>query len=72
MEGCPYCQKVRKKAEELGLDFIWRNYQSAKGEDNWAYKIGGKAQVPLLVDQSKDVVMYESDDIIQYLEDNYS
>lgn len=72
MEDCPYCHKVRQKMNELGLDFIYRSYLKSKGEDNWGYKIGGKTQVPLLVDQSKDVVMYESDEIIAYLEENYA
>jgi glutaredoxin 2 len=35
-------------------------------------KLGGKAQVPFLVDQSKGVMMYESGDIVEYLEKNYS
>jgi glutathione S-transferase len=72
MEDCPYCQKVRRKMNELGLDFIYRSYLKSKGEDNWGYKIGGKTMVPLLVDQQKNVAMYESDDIIAYLEENYS
>lgn len=72
MEDCPYCQKVRRKMNQMGLDFIYRSYLKANGEDNWAYKIGGQTQVPLLVDQSKNVVMYESSDIIEYLEENYS
>ena len=30
-------------------------------------KIGGKRQVPFLVDNERNVQMYESDDIIEYL-----
>ena len=72
LEDCPYCQKVRRKMNELGIDFIYRSHQSEKMEKSWGYQIGGKTQVPLLVDQSKDIVMYESADIINYLEENYS
>ena len=32
---------------------------------------GGKQQVPYLVDTDKEVAMYESDDIMDYLELNY-
>ena len=70
--GCPYCLKVINKMTELGLDFIFRSHQFEKAQDSWGMKIGGKTQVPLLVDQSKGIVMYESGDIIEYLEKNYS
>lgn len=33
---------------------------------------GGKRQVPYLVDTDKDVAMYESNDIIEYIRDNYA
>jgi glutaredoxin 2 len=72
MEDCPFCQKVRRKMNELGIDFIYRSYRKSDGQENWGYKIGGQTQVPLLVDQSKNVVMYESGDIIAYIEENYS
>lgn len=57
---------------ELGLDFIYRSSLKSRGEENWGYKIGGQTQVPFLVDQSKNVTMYESDDIVAYLEENYA
>ena len=70
--GCPYCIKVLKKLNELNLDFIWRSHDFMAGENSWGFKIGGKTQVPLLVDQHKDVALYESDAIMEYLEENYS
>jgi len=70
--GCPYCQKVLKKMNELKIDFIWRSHDFMAGENSWGFKIGGKTQVPLLLDQQKGVVMYESDAILEYLDDNYS
>ena len=70
--GCPYCIKTLKKLNELNLDFIWRSHDFMAGENSWGFKIGGKTQVPLLVDQQKGVTMYESDAIMQYLDENYS
>lgn len=70
--GCPYCQKVLKKLDELKIDFIWRSHDFMKGEESFGFKLGGKTQVPLLVDQQKNVIMYESDAIIQYLEESYA
>ncbi len=34
-------------------------------------KLGGKEQVPFLVDADKGEMMYESDDIVAYLQANY-
>lgn len=35
-------------------------------------KLGGKQQVPFLVDTENGEMMYESDDIVAYLEENYA
>jgi len=72
-ESCPYCQKVRQRMTELDLDYICRNV-SGDGSKKAALltKLGGMVQVPFLVDSGRDVAMYESDDIIKYLEKNYS
>ena len=32
---------------------------------------GGKRQTPFLVDEERQITMYESDDIIEYLADTY-
>lgn len=72
-EGCPYCQRVRAKMTELDLDYICRNVRdggSRKAE--LLTKLGGMVQVPFLVDTTRNVAMYESEDIIKYLEKNYS
>ena len=73
-EGCPYCGKVRQKMTDLHLDYICRNVpkDAVQKREETLLKIGGKAQVPFLVDPEKDVKMYESDDIIAYLEENYA
>lgn len=70
--GCPYCQKVMAKMNELKLDFIFRSHDFMDGENSRSFKLGGKTQVPFLVDSEKGVQMYESGDIIAYLEENYS
>ena len=72
-EGCPYCQKVRYKMTELDLDYISRNvFGGGSKKAELLTKLGGMVQVPYLVDTDNNVAMYESDDIIKYLEENYS
>ncbi|HYE60132.1 MAG TPA: glutathione S-transferase N-terminal domain-containing protein [Candidatus Kapabacteria bacterium] len=72
-EGCPYCAKVRQKLCDLHLDYICRNVPKDATEKRNAtiIKLGGKMQVPFLVDQNRGVYMYESDDIIRYLDETY-
>ncbi len=72
-EGCPYCHKVRQKMTELDLDYICRNVPDDDSKKAALLtKLGGMVQVPFLLDTDNDVAMYESDDIIKYLEKNYS
>ena len=71
-EECPFCVKVRAKLTELGIDFICRQAPHHLPEKRKrVIEIGGKNQVPLLVDKENNVVMYESDDIIEYLEKRF-
>ena len=70
-ESCPYCQKVRRKLEELGLDYV--SHPSPPGRKNREFlgKFVPELQFPLLVDTENNVFMFESDDICEYLEKSY-
>ncbi len=70
-ENCPFCKKVREALNELELDFVCRISREGTYQREVMMKLGGKAMVPFLVDQSNSIMMYESDDIIEYLKDNY-
>jgi len=68
-QGCPFCQKVLKAAEEMGLkegvDYITVNSAPGTAGRERVLEVGGKGMVPFLIDG--DHSMYESDDIIEYL-----
>ena len=72
-EQCPYCKKVREKLTELDLDYICRNVPKGSETRELLVDLGGQEQVPFLVDTNggEVVKMYESDDIVDYLEENY-
>jgi glutathione S-transferase len=71
-EECPYCRKVRTALTEMDLDYVCRNVRGkASKKEALLLKLGGKAQVPFLVDTARDVRMYESDDIVEYLKKHY-
>jgi len=70
-QGCPFCKKVLESLHaEIAADFQVFYKQNGDNEKR-TKEIGGKVQFPLLVDEGKDQVMYESDDIVRYLKENY-
>jgi glutathione S-transferase len=70
MTGCPYCAKVLAAGEELGIEFDLRNIADP-GVGAELTEKGGKRQTPYLVDDARGVALYESDDIVRYLHENY-
>ena len=70
IENCPYCQVVRQKMTELGLSYVAHNRTNPETSKE-LMDLGGKTQVPMLVDPNHDLVLYESEDIIKHLETHY-
>jgi len=71
MEGSPYCRKVREALSELDLVCLVRNVPKGSPKRRELERRGGKVQVPYLVDPNVDEEMYESDDIVTYLHEQY-
>ena len=77
-EDCPYSTKVREKLANLGISYVIHNPRYANGDvrNQQTYtellSIGGEDQVPFLIDRDNKETLYESDAIIDYLEDHYS
>ena len=69
--GCPFCAAVLKKLDEESIEYEERNIADETVLNDLLAR-GGKKQVPYLVDEEKEVEMYESADIIEYLDQNYS
>lgn len=68
--GCPYCAKAIAAVDELELDVEYKN-KADEGIIDELVTRGGKSQYPYLVDSERDVEMYESDDIVEYLREHY-
>lgn len=66
LETCPYCKKVLSFAEEKGIKLNKIDIADKANEDA-LIQIGGKRQVPFLVDKDRNIQMYESSDIVEYL-----
>lgn len=68
---CPYCQRVLGEAESLGVKMDLKDVSADETIKDELIEKGGKRQVPFLVDTDRDVSMYESGDIVAYLEEHY-
>ena len=66
LETCPYCQKVMNFLDKEHMKYNKIDITNKESEDS-LIKIGGKRQVPFLIDSERNIQMYESDDIIEYL-----
>lgn len=77
-EGCPYSEKVRRTLTDLGISYVVHNPRLHGGEvrngqtHDELVSLGGEDQIPFLVDQQRGETMYESDDIVEYLQEHYS
>lgn len=63
---CPYCNKVLTFMNEHGIAYKAIDISEPENEEA-LIKIGGKRQVPFIMDKEHGVEMYESEDIIEYL-----
>jgi glutathione S-transferase len=71
-ENCPFCRKVREALSILDLEADIRPCpKRGPGFRKALRERAGKAQFPYLIDPNTDTEMYESDDIVQYLFDQY-
>ncbi|MCA9365806.1 glutathione S-transferase N-terminal domain-containing protein [Candidatus Kaiserbacteria bacterium] len=69
--GCPFCNKVLATLDTLELEYERKDVTSDEAILNELIEKGGQKMVPYLVDDEKGKAMYESDDIVDYLKENY-
>jgi glutathione S-transferase len=72
MEGSPYCRKVREALSERDLPHVVRSLPKGSPARAELVRRGGKMQVPYLIDPNTGREMYESDEIVTYLETEYA
>ncbi|MEH6577067.1 MAG: glutathione S-transferase N-terminal domain-containing protein [Amphritea sp.] len=74
-EACPFCVKVRRAMRRHSLNIELRDAKRNDSFKNELQNNGGKLKVPCLrIEDPQGEVqwMYESSDIINYLEQRYS
>jgi glutathione S-transferase len=72
LEGCPYCELVVDRLEELDVDYesIW--VEGLHSKRNEVARVSGQRQVPVVVDEDRGVTMAESEKILEYLDQSYA
>lgn len=79
-ESCPKSKRVRTKLTELGLSYVVHNPRlpGREGGDvlngetlDEMVALGGEDQIPFLVDTRLGERLYESGEIVEFLDENY-
>lgn len=72
LDGCPYCKKVLDVLDDMELPYETIGVPSSHEKRDKVEEVSGQTAVPVITDPNNDVEgMNESDDIVEYLEENY-
>jgi glutaredoxin len=73
LDGCPFCAKVRRTLDDLGVEYETHHVPSDHAERTEVREISGQTEVPMIVDPDHGVEgMDESDEIVEYLRETYA
>lgn len=64
--SCMFCERVRRTLRGEGIPFEEIDAERGTPGSEELLRLGGKQQVPFLVDEEAGVSMYESNEIIDY------
>jgi glutathione S-transferase len=72
LEGCPYCELVVDRLDELDIEFesVWTEGLHSKRDE--VKRVSGQRAVPVLVDDDRGITMAESERIVEYLDTTYA
>jgi glutathione S-transferase len=71
LQACPYCERVVRTLDELGLSYRSRFIEPMHSERDVVKRVSGARTVPAIVDEATGVTMSESANIVEYLEATY-
>jgi glutathione S-transferase len=70
-EASPFCRLVRETLTRLELPYLLHNVAKGSPKREAFVRLSGKMMVPYLVDPNTGVAMFESAEIVAYLERTY-
>ncbi|MFC6615244.1 glutaredoxin family protein [Halopenitus salinus] len=71
LQACPYCERVVRTLNDLGLAYRSRFVEPMHSERNVVKRVSGARTVPAIVDERTGVTMSESANIVEYLQNTY-
>ena len=69
LDTCPYCHRVMEFFDNNNIKYLKKVVTDAENGDE-LLRLGGKEQVPFLYEPEKDIKMYESDKIMEFVSEN--
>lgn len=70
-EASPFCRLVRERMTELEVPYLLHNVAKGSAQREAFVARAGKMQVPFLFDPNLEVSLFESGDIVNYLQETY-
>jgi len=72
LDGCPYCEKVADRLDELDIDYetVW--VEALHSQRNEVKRVSGQRGVPVIVDEDRGVTMAESEKILEFVDRTYA
>ncbi|WP_435361865.1 glutaredoxin family protein [Haloarchaeobius sp. DFWS5] len=72
LEGCPYCERVVDRLDELGVEYhsVW--VEAMHSLRNHVKDVSGQRQVPVLIDEEYGITMAESARILEFVDKTYA
>lgn len=67
LQGCPYCERVVRVLRDFGIEYESRFVDCLHSDRDVLKRVAGVRTVPVLVDHAAEVVMAESENIVEYL-----
>ena len=71
-EASPFCRIVREALCELELPYVLHSSGKGSARRPELEARAGRVQLPYLIDPNEDVELFESADIVAYLNDRYA
>ena len=72
LDGCPYCEKVADRLDELDIDYDTEWVEAMHSQRNEVKEVSGQRGVPVIVDDETGVTMAESARIVEYVDKTYA
>ncbi|MCL7417246.1 MAG: glutaredoxin [Halalkalicoccus sp.] len=72
LDGCPYCEKVADRLDELGVEYETEWVEALHSKRDEVKRVSGQRGVPVLVDEEYGITMPESDRILEFADRSYA